>query len=198
MAAMALMVAAGAVTATGAGAATGATTGAGAATGDGAGGGDGAGAGGGGGWHGPVVSRPAQPELDYPRGEVCAFPVHATFPVVDMVKKTWFNDAGDPVFAITSGPLVMDAKNLDTGKTVRRDLSGTGPQTYPRPGSDTHVLSGGDWGALLHSGDRPVHNKWLISRGFMSVKYTKKDGRTTRELLALEGRYEDLCKTLGR
>ncbi|MDJ1131824.1 hypothetical protein [Streptomyces iconiensis] len=149
------------------------------------------------GWHGPVVTHPAQPNVDSPRGAVCPFPVKGRFPVVDMTQKTWFNDAGDPVYAIVSGPLVMDATNLDTGKTVRRDISGTGTLSYPEPGSDTHILSGGDWGTLLHTGDRPVHNKWLISRGFMAVKYTESGGTTQRELLALEGRYEDLCRTLA-
>ncbi|MFI8849739.1 hypothetical protein ACIGW3_05990 [Streptomyces sp. NPDC053499] len=151
-----------------------------------------------GGWHGPVVTRPGQPEIDYPRGEVCPFPTHATFPVVDMVQKTWTNDAGDPVYAVISGPLVMKVTNEDTGKTVRRDLSGTGTLTYPEPGSDTHVLSGGDWGVGLHTTDRPVHNKWLISRGFMAVRITEGPHGTSRQLLALEGRYEDLCETLAK
>ncbi|UNT00665.1 hypothetical protein MMF93_32435 [Streptomyces tubbatahanensis] len=150
-----------------------------------------------GGWHGPVVSHPGQPEIDYPRGEVCAFPTHAEFPVVDMVQKTWTNDAGDPVYAVISGPLIMDVTNKDTGKTVRRDLSGTGTLSYPDPGrSDTYVLSGGDWGVGLHTSDRPAHNKWLVSRGFMSVRLTKSGGETHRELLTLEGRYENLCETL--
>lgn len=150
-----------------------------------------------GGWHGPVVTRPEQPEIDYPRGEVCPFPAHATFPVVDMVQKTWTNDAGDPVYAVVSGPLVMEATNLDTGRTVRRDVSGTGTLTYPEPGTGTHVLSGGDWGAGLHTGDRPVHNRWLISRGFMAVRYSEDGNGTSRELLELSGPYEDLCETLA-
>lgn len=149
------------------------------------------------GWHGPVVTRPAQPDIDYPRGEVCPFPVKARFPVVDMTQKTWTDDDGNPVFAIVSGPLVVDATNLDTGKTVRRDISGTGTYSYPEPGTSTRILSGGDWAVGFRSADRPVHNKWLISRGFMSVRVTESNGTTQRELLELDGRYEDLCKTLA-
>lgn len=149
------------------------------------------------GWHGPVVTHPGQPDLDIPRGEVCPFPVKARFPVVDMTTKTWTDDKGNPVFAITSGPLVMDATNVDTGRTVRRDISGTGPTVYPEPGSSTHISSGGDWGVLFHTSDRPVHNKWLISRGFMSVRVSEPNGATHRELLDLQGPYEDLCKTLA-
>ncbi|WP_209243794.1 hypothetical protein [Streptomyces oryzae] len=151
-----------------------------------------------GGWHGPVVTHPGQPEIDYPRGEVCPFATHAEFPVVDMVQRTWTNDAGDPVYAVISGPLVMDVTNKETGKTIRRDLSGTGTLVYPEPGSDTHVLSGGDWGVGLHTSDRPEHNKWLVSRGFMAVRIKEGPHGTSRELLVLEGPYEDLCKTLAR
>jgi hypothetical protein len=151
-----------------------------------------------GGWHGPEVTHPKQPEVNYARGEVCPFPTHAEFPVVEMVQKTWTNDNGDPVYAIISGPLIMEVTNEDTGKTVRRDLSGTGTLSYPEPGNTgTHVLSGGDWGVGLHTDDRPVHNKWLVSRGFMSVRITESGGVSRRELLALEGPYEDLCKTLA-
>lgn len=149
-------------------------------------------------WHGPVVTHPEQPEVDYARGEVCPFPAHAEFPVVDMVQKTWTNGAGDPVYAVVSGPLIMDVTNKDTGRTVRRDLSGTGSVTYPEPGdTGTRVLSGGDWGVGLRTGDRPAHDKWLVSRGFMSVRITTSGGETHRELLVLEGRYEDLCRTLA-
>lgn len=148
-------------------------------------------------WQGPFVTRPKQPEVNYPRGEVCPFPTHAEFPVVDMVQKTWKNSAGDPVYAIISGPLIMEVTNKDTGKTIRRDLSGTGSLSYPDPGTTTRVLSGGDWGVGLHTDDRPAHNKWLVSRGFMAVRITESGGETQRELLALEGPYEDLCKTLA-
>ncbi|WP_137034834.1 hypothetical protein [Streptomyces albus] len=148
-------------------------------------------------WHGPVVTHPGQPEVHYARGEVCPFPADATFPVVDMTQKTWTNDTGDPVYAVISGPLVMEVTNRDTGKTVRRDLSGTGSLSYPDPGSSTRVLSGGDWGVGLHTDDGPVHNKWIVSRGFMAVRISESGGETRRELLELEGPYEDLCKTLA-
>ncbi|MFF8287284.1 hypothetical protein ACF06W_31840 [Streptomyces albus] len=148
-------------------------------------------------WHGPVVTHPGQPEVHYARGEVCPFPADATFPVVDMTQQTWTNDAGDPVYAVISGPLVMEVTNRDTGKTVRRDLSGTGSLSYPDPGSSARVLSGGNWGVGLHTDDGPVHNKWIVSRGFMAVRISESGGETRRELLELEGRYEDLCKTLA-
>ena len=146
------------------------------------------------GLHGPVVTHPVQPDLDYARGEVCAFPTHAKTLVSDMTTKTWTNDAGDPVYSVTSGPLVMRMTNLDTGKSVTRDISGTGSTTYLD--ENREISSGGDWGAPFHSGDDPA-NKWLISRDFMSVLYTKDGDTKKRKLLALEGRYEDLCRTLG-
>jgi hypothetical protein len=116
--------------------------------------------------------------------------------VNDLTLRTWYDDEGRPVFATESGPLVMDVTNLATGRTVTRDISGSGTITYLDDGS--YILSGGDWGAGFHTADRPVHNKWIISRGSMSVQIATENGTTSRRLLDLRGPYEDLCKTLGR
>lgn len=128
-------------------------------------------------------------------GEVCAFPSHADFPVGDLTLTTWVDEAGDPVFAIESEPLVMRVTNLTTGKMVERDISGTGVITYPDPNS--FVLSGNDWAAGFHTSDRPAHNEWIVTRGYMSVKITTVGGNRTRTLLALHGPSEDLCQTLS-
>lgn len=149
--------------------------------------------GGGGGLHGPVVTHPRMAPRDNPAGDVCPFGMHTEFPVADLTLRTWSNDAGDPVYAIESGPLVARVTNTGTGETVERDISGTGSHTYPDKHTD--ILSGGDWAGVLHAGDEPA-NKLLISRGYMSVKITTKGDRTHRELLALDGEYEDLCETL--
>ncbi|RAJ58290.1 hypothetical protein K378_05170 [Streptomyces sp. Amel2xB2] len=146
--------------------------------------------------HGPVVTHPVQPPVDYPAGEVCAFASHADFPVDDMTVRTWNDEEDRPVFATASGPLVMVVTNLADGRTVTRDISGSGTMTYLDDGS--RILSGGDWGAGFHTADRPVHNKWIVSRGSMSVQISEKDGTTSRRLLDLQGPYEDLCETLGR
>ncbi|MDJ1136022.1 hypothetical protein [Streptomyces iconiensis] len=153
-----------------------------------------AGAASGGGLHGPVVTHPEMTPRDNPAGDVCAFDMHTEFPVADLTLRTWTNDAGDPVYAIESGPLVARVTNTETGRTVERDISGTGTHTYPDKHTD--ILSGSDWAGVLHKGDKPA-NKLLISRGFMSVKITTEGDRTHRELLALDGKYEDLCETLG-
>jgi hypothetical protein len=146
------------------------------------------------GLQGPVVTHPVQQPISYPAGEVCAFPTSAVFPVSDLTTSTWTDAAGTPVFAIESGPLVMDVTNLANGKSVERDISGTGVITYPDP--DSFVLSGNDWSAGFHTGDQP-HNQWIVASTFMSVKIGTVAGRTTRTLLALAGPYEDLCKTLA-
>jgi hypothetical protein len=145
--------------------------------------------------HGPVVTHPVQEPVDYPAGEVCPFAAHADFPVNDLTLRTWYDDAGNPVFATESGPLVMDVTNLATGRSLTRDISGSGTITYLD--ADSYILSGGDWGVGFHTADRPVHNRWIISRGSMSVQITTEDGTTTRRLLDLRGPYEDLCETLG-
>lgn len=147
-----------------------------------------------GGVHGPVVTHPKQPPVDYPAGEVCEFAAHADFPVDDLTLSTWYDDGGRPVFATASGPLVMDVANLANGRTVRRDISGSGTMTYLDDGS--HITSGSDWGVGFHTPDRPVHNRWIISRGWMSVQISEENGTTSRRLLELRGEYEDLCETL--
>lgn len=146
--------------------------------------------------HGPVVTHPVQQPVDHPAGEVCPFASHAVFPVNDLTLRTWYDEDGDPVFATESGPLVMDVTNLATGRSVTRDISGSGTLTYLDDGS--YILSGGDWGAGFHTSDRPAHNRWIISRGSMSVRITAGGGTTARRLLELRGPYEDLCETLAR
>lgn len=146
------------------------------------------------GLQGPVVTHPVQQPISYPAGEVCAFPTSAVFPVSDLTTQTWTDAAGTPVFAIESGPLVMHVTNLANGKSVERDISGTGVVTYPDP--DSFILSGNDWSAGFHTGDQP-HNQWIVASTFMSVKISTVAGRTSRTLLALAGPYEDICKTLA-
>ncbi|MFG1805218.1 hypothetical protein [Streptomyces sp. NPDC049040] len=146
------------------------------------------------GLRGPVVTHPVQESFGYPAGEVCAFPSHADFPVSDLTTRTWTDAAGRPVFAVESGPLVMRVTNLATGKSVERDISGTGVITYPDP--DSFILSGNDWSAGFHTGDHP-HNQWIVAGPFMSVEISTAAGRSSRTLLALAGPYEDLCKTLA-
>ncbi|MFG3254170.1 hypothetical protein [Streptomyces sp. NPDC048172] len=148
----------------------------------------------GGGMHGPFVTHPEMKPRDNPAGDVCPFDMHTEFPVADLTLRTWKNDAGDPVFAIESGPLVARVTNTWTGETVERDISGTGTHTYPDKKTD--ILSGPDWAGVLHKGDKPA-NKLLIAHGYMSIKITTEGDRTKREVLALDGEYEDLCETLS-
>ena len=120
---------------------------------------------------GPIVTHPVQESFSYPAGEVCAFPSHADFPVQDLTLKTWTDAAGNAVFATESGPLYMRTTNLDTGKSVLSDISGSGVITYPDyPDESTYVLSGDDWSAGFHTTDSPVHNHWIVAQGYMSVK----------------------------
>lgn len=147
---------------------------------------------------GPIVTHPVQESFGYPAGEVCSFPSHSDFPVQDLTLKTWTDAAGNPLFAMGSGPLYMRTTNLDTGKSVLSDISGSGTITYPDyPDESTYVLSGNDWGAGFHTTDSPVHNHWIVAYGYMSVKISTADGVNSRKtLLALQGPYTDLCKAL--
>ncbi len=144
---------------------------------------------------GPVVTHPVQQPGQYAAGEVCPFPARADFPVSRLTLKTWYDRAGHPVFATEGGPLLMRATNLSTGRSVVRDISGSGVITSPTPTS--MILSGTDWSAGFHTSDRPAHNAWIVARGYMSVELTATAATTSRTLLALRGPWEDLCKTLS-
>ncbi|MFC0599356.1 hypothetical protein [Streptomyces palmae] len=146
------------------------------------------------GLQGPVVTHPASSTYEYPAGEVCPFAARAEFPVSDLTLKTWTDRDGDPVFAVESGALVLRATNLETGRSVERDASGTGTLVYSDP--STYVLSGNDWVAGFHTGDSPEH-RWIVASDFMSVRISTTSGHTTRQLLGLRGAYEDLCETLA-
>ncbi len=144
---------------------------------------------------GPVVTHPASVPYEYPAGEVCDFPARAEFPVSDLTLRTWVDGNGTPVFAIESGALVLRATNLRTGATVDRDVSGTAVIAYS-PHADAYVMSGNDWATGFHTGDEPAH-RWIVAHDHMSVRVTTTAGRTTKQLLALRGAYEDLCATLA-
>ncbi|WP_329177243.1 hypothetical protein [Streptomyces sp. NBC_01477] len=146
------------------------------------------------GLRGPVVTHPVQEPFDYAAGVVCAFPSRADFPVSDLTIRTWSDAAGNPVVAVETGPLIMRVTNLTTGRSVQRDISGSGVLTYPDP--DSYILSGNDWSAGFHTGDRP-QNRWIVASTFMSVRISTVAGKTSKTLLALAGPYEDLCKTLA-
>ncbi|MBF6331722.1 hypothetical protein [Nocardia transvalensis] len=146
-----------------------------------------------------VVTHPESKPFDYRPGDVCAFGVHVEFPVSDLTRRVWHDPQGRPVHGTETGALVLRATNVDTGKTVERDVSGDGTLLYPTLDPADYVLSGRDWAAGIYATDQPAQarNHWYISRGFMSVRITSHDGQTSRELLALAGPYEDLCQTLG-
>jgi len=152
-----------------------------------------------GGFNGPVVTHPPAAPFTYQAGEVCSFAVHVTFPVNEVIQRTWMNDAGQPVFAIASGLLIAQVTNVATGRSTVADLNQTG--TYSYPGDGSFILSGnGGVLAGFHTGDTP-HNKLIFSpvsaHSFFSARVATVNGNTTRTLLQLSGPYEDLCQVLA-
>ncbi|MFI0738365.1 hypothetical protein ACH4PU_09755 [Streptomyces sp. NPDC021100] len=149
-----------------------------------------------GGGRGPVVTHPGSVPFAYAAGDVCSFPARAEFPVSDLTVKTWNDAEGNPRYAVESGALALRATSLRTGKSVDRDVSGTAVMRYApgRPG--TFVMSGYGWATGFQGGDRPAH-RWIVARDHMSVLFGDENGRNTKRLLALSGRYEDLCRTLA-
>lgn len=142
----------------------------------------------------PVITHPQPGPVTLAAGSVCAFAVRITFPRADLTRYTWTN-ADRPVAAVENGTMPAEFTNTTTGRTVRRDLSGTGYYLYPD--TNTLILSGTHIAALLGPGDSPP-SKLLLSNGsFMSVRSTTVDGAARKTILVPSTQAEDLCVTLA-
>jgi hypothetical protein len=146
----------------------------------------------------PVVTRPVPTGLTLPAGAVCAFDVRVEFPVADLTRYTWYAD-GRPVFAVETGTMIADFTALATGRTVRRDLSGTGHYAYPD--ERTTILSGTRIVALLGPQDSPPNRLLFSNGGFMSVRVAvsagENAGTRVRTVLVKPPSAEDICATLA-
>jgi hypothetical protein len=144
----------------------------------------------------PVVTHPAPAPLTLPAGAVCAFDVRIEFPVTDLTRYTW-SSGGRPVFAIETGTMIADFTAVSTGRTVRRDLSGTGYYAYPD--ERTTILSGTRIVALLGPNDAPANQLLFSGGGFMSVRVTVSDsGTRVRTVVVNPPTAENICATLAR
>ncbi|GAA0910260.1 hypothetical protein GCM10009558_098410 [Virgisporangium aurantiacum] len=145
----------------------------------------------------PVVTHPVRTALTLPAGAVCAFDVRVEFPVTDLTRHTWYADGGRPVFAVETGTMIADFTAVATGRTVRRDLSGTGYYAYPD--ERTTILSGTRIVALLGPNDRPANRLLFSGGGFMSVRVTVSgSGTRVRTVIVNPPTAEDICATLAR
>ena len=133
-----------------------------------------------------------EPPSDLAAGEVCAFPVHLTFPVNQQQAWTYTNATGRTTAAYVRGRLVGVITRTDTGRSVTRDLSGQGVQTFRADGSST--LTG--YGSALigfHTGDAPSNQLLVLApHGFARVTVDATGHRTL-----VFGSGEDLCRTLA-
>ena len=145
----------------------------------------------------PVVTHPVPTTLTLPAGAVCAFDVRVEFPVTDLTRYTWYADGGRPVFAIETGTMIADFTAVATGRTVRRDLSGSGYYAYPD--ERTTILSGTRIVALLGPNDEPANRLLFSGGGLMSVRVTVSDsGTRVRTVIVNPPTAEDICATLAR
>ncbi|MFC5183881.1 hypothetical protein [Actinomadura harenae] len=150
----------------------------------------------GGGFNGPVITHPNYPPAEYAAGDVCPFPVHVDSPVNQVTIESWSNDAGQPVYDVGYGPLNIRARNMWTGKTVVRWISGNATFSYPDPTS--HILTGNEIAETLHKGDNPPNHLYIIGkRDYSAIRVATVNGHTTKTILYLSGHPEDLCKTLA-
>jgi hypothetical protein len=142
----------------------------------------------------PVVTHPVPAGVTLPAGAVCAFDVRVEFPETDLTRYTWSAD-GRPAFAIETGTMIADFTAVATGRTVRRDLSGTGYYAYPD--ERTTVLSGTRIVALLGAQDSPPNQLLFSGGGFMSVRVVvSASGARVRTVVVKSPKAENICATL--
>lgn len=134
------------------------------------------------------------PPFDYVAGDVCAFPVHAEFPV-DEQRALTRTTAGGTTYQVVTGRLVGVVTNTATGRSVRRDLSGVGLSRATPDGAFQLAVQGA---ALIgfHGGDRPAHQLEVNGANSSVVVSFTATGQRTR--VVQHGPYEDLCRTLSR
>ncbi|GGS54507.1 hypothetical protein GCM10010171_57070 [Actinokineospora fastidiosa] len=138
---------------------------------------------------GPVATHFEPGPVVLPAGAMCAFGVRISFPVTDLTRYTWFA-GGRRIAAVETGTMLADFTNTGTGRTVRRDLSGTGYYAYPDP--RTVILSGTRIAALLGPGDTPPSRLLLSNGSPMAVR----SGTTGKVVLVSSPTAEDICRTL--
>jgi hypothetical protein len=136
------------------------------------------------------IPQPAPP-IDYPAGYTCAFPLHAVFPVNQVVGYTYTDSTGRVVAEYFTGALILRLTRTDTGKSVTANLSGDGIETFGTDGTD--VLYGfGPFGSGQHPGDTPGPF-YAVLHGISAVQVDA----TGHKTILFSTRVENLCTELA-
>jgi hypothetical protein len=144
--------------------------------------------------HGWTVTGPTPqvyaPEDD-PAGDPCAFPIHVTFPVNHVVAYTYTNAKGRDVAIYYTGALIERVTRVDTGRSVRSNVSGDGFQVLHKDGSS--ILYGfGPFSSTQHPGDHPGP-EFAVLHGFSALRIA---GDGTKTIL-YSTRVTNLCDRLA-
>jgi hypothetical protein len=149
----------------------------------------------------PSGGSPAGPWQDFrskpftqAAGEVCPFALHGDI-VKDgeQVRNLLSYPDGSPLEQEFRGPLYIRFTNTSNGKSVVRDLSGTGWWFYPKDGT-IYGRGEGHMGLGIHKvNTSPVPGEYYLSGTFDFV--LNADG--TRDFTFERGSAEDLCQTLA-
>jgi hypothetical protein len=136
-------------------------------------------------------SVPADP-FGYPPGEVCPFATRVSFPVNEQRGiRTRYSDGSSTEFI--TGRLRGRYTNVETGRTVERELSGDGVLEY-RPDGGLLISVIGGAGLGFHFDDNPPGVLQVNGPRSAVVVDIPAGGPNTR--LLQRGPYEDLCRTL--
>ena len=133
-----------------------------------------------------------QGAITAPAGYVCAFTVTAEPIREDLRVRYHYDAAGNVDGYQATGQLIAKITNVDTGKSVVRNLSGPGTVTFNADGSYDAVVEG-DFLVFFLAQDDPSHALLLLSG--RTVLHGAPDGAKT--LIAQSGQVENLCDTLS-
>jgi hypothetical protein len=126
-------------------------------------------------------------------GELCPFALTSKVLLDrEYVRTTSEFPNGDPRREEYVGPLVVRVTNVDTGRSVQRDLSARGVVTYDRDGSYSFALQG-PAAVGFYPGDSLTPGYYVL-RARHTVRF---ELNGTRHLIADHGRKENLCATLS-
>jgi hypothetical protein len=147
---------------------------------------------------GPHWVRYHQADIRYPAGAVCRFPVyeHVTRDR-EFVKVVSRYANGKPRLELFRGPLFVKVTNTDTGRSIRRDLSGRAIEILARNGAfESLTIQRGHFGAGLPKGSQPHRGLYRVSGRWSSVSVNP-DGTLSLVLGRPHGRARNLCPLLA-
>lgn len=144
----------------------------------------------------PIRIQPPPQTLDFPAGEVCAFPLQVEFSGANYHFKEFVDRNGNPVRAIIAGKgSFITFTNVDTDAALSVKAYGVGVhQTYNLDGTITEIVTGHVVQWLVPT-DVPAGPSMTLYVGRLVWTYDPNTGASLN-LESFTGKSTDICATL--